>query len=304
MKYAHIIHYFNSSPWAILPEKLQAILSIIELRVQGLALSQAEIEAKIGSKERGGTVAPTSIAVLPIFGTISHRASMLKQASGGMSVESFTQDFRAAVRNPEVGAIVLDVDSPGGSTDGIEELASEIHAARGQKRIVASVNTMAASAAYWLATSAHEIAVTPSGHVGSIGVMGLHVDASEKVKADGLRVSIVSAGKFKAEGNAFAPLSEDAREHMQALVDDRYDAFVAAVARGRGVAQKTVREGFGEGRVVTAKEAMKQGMVDSIETLDQVVSRLAGKAARARAQTTATAPADNEKVFLELLELG
>lgn len=282
IRYAHIINYFNSAPWAILPEKLYAIMELIELRAAGLTLSDSEIESRIGPKEKQETVTASSVAVVPIFGTISHRASMLKRASGGTSVEDFAHDFRAAVRNPEVGAIVLDVDSPGGSTSGIEEIADEIFAARSQKRIIASVNSLAASAAYWMASSAHEIAVTPSGHVGSIGVLGIHMDMSERTKAEGIKVSVVSAGKYKAEGSEFEPLSADARGHLQAIVDDRYDAFVRAVANGRGVSMKSVREGYGEGRLVTAKDALKMGMVDSIESIDQVLSRTASRAARAR----------------------
>lgn len=282
MRYAHIIHYFNSAPWAILPEKLHAILSIIELRSAGLTLTEAEIESKIGPPARAAVTSPNSIAVLPIFGTIANRAGLLRRASGGMSVEDFTVDFKAAVRDPNIAAIVLDIDSPGGSTGGIQELADEIFSARGEKRIIASVNNLAASAAYWIATAAHEIAVTPSGLVGSIGVIGVHMDVSQKAQAEGIAVTLVSAGKFKAEGNEFAPLTAEARGHLQGIVDDRYDAFVRAVARGRTVSQKSVREGFGEGRLVTAKEALSLGMINSIETMDSVLSRTIARAARAQ----------------------
>lgn len=310
MKYAHIINYFNSAPWAILPDKLDAILSIIELRCGGgLRLSEAEIESRIGPRQQRQTNAPTSVALLPIHGTIAHRAGLLQQASGGMSVEGFTQDFRAAVRDPDVGAIVLDIDSPGGSTAGIQELSDEIHAARGQKRILASVNALGASAAYWLASSAHEIAVTPSGHVGSIGVLGVHMDASAQAEAAGVKVTLVSAGKHKAEASEFTPLTAGAEAHLQSIVDDRYTAFVNAVARGRRVSQKAVRNGFGEGRLVTATEAVKQGMADSVETMDSVVSRAAKMATRGRGTTaqvttldTFELPAvDAETVTLETL---
>jgi signal peptide peptidase SppA len=281
MKYAHIIHYFNSQPWAILPEKLEAIISLIELKAAGLTLTASEIDARMGPS-RTEVISPSSVAVLPIVGTISHRANMLKRASGGMSVEEFQKDFRAAVNNPEIAAIVLDIDSPGGSTSGIEELANEIFEARSQKRIVASVNSLAASAAYHLASSAHEIAVTPSGHAGSIGVMGIHMDFSEQAKKAGATVTIVSSGKYKAEASEFTPLTAEARQHLQSLADDRYDAFVRDVAKGRRVPQKNVRNGFGEGRVVAAKDAINEGMVDTIETIEQIIARTAGRAVRAK----------------------
>jgi signal peptide peptidase SppA len=282
MKYAHIIQYFNSQPWAILPEKLHAMMEVIELRAAGLTLSDSEIEARIGARAETVPTEASSVAVLPIMGTISHRIGLLRRASGGMSVEEFQADFRAAIRNPDIKAIVLDIDSPGGSTAGVEELASEIYSARNQKRIIASVNSLSASAAYWLASAAHEIAVTPSGHVGSIGVLGVHMDYSKQAEAKGLTVTVVSAGKYKHEASEFSPLTGEARSYLQSIVDDRYDAFVRAVARGRNVSQKSVRGGFGEGRLVTAREALSIGMVDSIETVDQVLSRTTGRAARAR----------------------
>jgi signal peptide peptidase SppA len=288
MKYAHIINYFNSQPWAILPDKLHAIISLIELRAAGLTLTDNEILARIGqdgpdaAAGRQELLTPTSVAVLPIVGTISHRMGLLRRASGGMTVEGFREDFKAALNNPDISAIVLDIDSPGGSTSGIEEMADEIYEGRKTKRIIASVNSLAASAAYWLASAAHEIAVTPSGHVGSIGVLGVHMDFSEQAKKNGVAVTVVSSGKYKSEASEFTPLTDEARQHLQAIVDDRYDAFVRAVARARGTSQRNVRDGYGEGRLVPAKDALSMGMIDSVETTDQVLSRVSGRAKRAR----------------------
>jgi signal peptide peptidase SppA len=286
MKYAHIINYFNSQPWAILPEKLHAMISLIELRSAGFTLTDNEIEARIGQDGLDAAAqqqaAPSSIAVLPIMGTISHRMGLLRRASAGMTIEGFREDFRAALDNRDISAIVLDIDSPGGSTSGIEEMADEIYEGRKAKRIIASVNSLSASAAYWLASAANEIAVTPSGHVGSIGVLGVHMDFSEQAKETGVAVTVVSAGKYKAEASEFTPLTDGARQHLQAIVDDRYDAFIRAVARGRGTSQRSVREGYGEGRLVTAKDALSMAMIDSIETTDQVLARVSGRARRAR----------------------
>jgi len=141
----------------------------------------------------------------------------------------------------------------------------------------------------------------PSGHVGAIGVLGVHMDMSERAKAEGIAVTVVSAGKYKAEASEFTPMTADARAHLQHLVDDRYDAFVRAVARGRGAPQKAVREGFGQGRLVTAADARKLGLADSIETIDQVVARLSGTQPRER-KPSALAEAVNTRMTLELLE--
>jgi hypothetical protein len=113
------------------------------------------------------------------------------------------------------------------------------------------------------------VAVIPSGQVGSIGVFSMHVDTTAAEEAEGVKVTIVKAGKYKAEN--MEPLTDAAREAMQQQVDTYYDTFVADVAKGRGVAPKVVRETYGEGRVVLAKDALAAGMVDRIATLEEVL---------------------------------
>jgi signal peptide peptidase SppA len=188
-------------------------------------------------------------------------------------VQGLTKQFRAALADDTVKAIVFDVDSPGGDVDGIQELSDEIFNARGQKKIVAVANTMAASAAYWLASAADEFVVTPSGMVGSIGVFTTHNDVSEMDKMMGLKVTYISAGKFKTAANPDEPLSPEAEAAIQSVVDSFYDAFVSGVARNRGVAATDVKNGFGQARCVVAKDALKLHMVDKIATLDQTLAR-------------------------------
>ena len=212
--------------------------------------------------------------MLPLTGVIMHRANMFSEFSGGTSTEKFTAAFRQLVADPMIKAIVLDVDSPGGTVAGVEELASEIFKAREQKPIYAVANALAASAAYWIASSATELIVTPSGLVGSIGVYAAHQDISEFAKQAGVKVTLVSAGKYKTEGNEFEPLSDEARAALQARVDEYYGMFVKAVARNRGVSPSDVRGGFGEGRVVGAKQAVALGMADRVATLDETLARL------------------------------
>jgi signal peptide peptidase SppA len=157
---------------------------------------------------------------------------------------------------------------------GVEELAAEIYQARGQKPVVAVANSLAASASYWIAASADELVVTPSGEVGSIGVFAMHEDMSGLMEQMGVRVSLISAGKHKTETNPFEPLTDEARAALQEQVDGYYEMFVRAVARGRGVGVADVRGGFGEGRLVGAKEAVRLGMADRVETMEQTIGRL------------------------------
>lgn len=278
MKYERIFAEVFQKPWAILPDKLSVIAQLVRLRAAGGRLTEDEIHARL--EEAKISAGPRSqqsygaVAVIPIRGVISHRANLMSQFSGGISIDRLTAQFRQALADASVKAIVFDVDSPGGGVDGVPELADEIYKARSQKKSIAVANNMAASAAYWLAASAGELVVAPSGAVGSIGVYAAHEDMSKALDQEGMKVTLISAGKFKVDGNPFEPLSESAREDLQSKVDAYYGMFVKAVARGRRASQDGVRGGFGQGRMVLAAAAVKEGMADRVATMDEVLARL------------------------------
>lgn len=215
------------------------------------------------------------VAVIPVHGAIERRSSFLGELFGSASIESLRAALRAALADPEVRGIVLSVDSPGGTAAGVQELAAEIREARRVKPILAHVDTTAASAAYWLATQADEVVVTPSGQVGSVDVYAVHEDISGALDQAGVKVTIVSAGDYKVEGNEFEPLTDEARAAIQARVDAVYEQFVDDVAKGRGTTAATVKSDFGQGRMLLAKDALAAGMVDAIDTLDGAVRRIA-----------------------------
>ena len=278
MKYPRIVSYVCDRPWAILESKLQAITEFIELYANGLTLSPKEIEARTGGRRSSGGDKSTGIvAVVPIMGVISHRANMFSDISGGTSTEMLAQDIRQLARDDSIETIVLDIDSEGGNTEGVPELWQVIYEARQQKNIVAVANAMAASAAYHIGSAATEFIATPSGSVGSIGVFHVHADESKMLEEAGVKLTITKAGKYKAEGNPFEPLGEDAQGFIQSRVDEAYSMFVRDVAKGRGVKVSDVRNGFGEGRLLGAKEAKEQGMIDKIATLDETLGRLTSK---------------------------
>jgi signal peptide peptidase SppA len=183
------------------------------------------------------------------------------------------------MNDPNVKAIVIDVDSPGGTVSGVDELATEIYNARkqGTKKITAVSDCLCASAAYWIASQANEVVVSPTSLTGSIGVYQLHEDDSEMLSQVGVKVTLISAGPYKTEGNSYEPLGEEARVAMQGMVDDFYGMFTKAAARGRGVAVKAVTGGFGQGRLLTAQDAVKQGLADRIATLDEVLTKFGVK---------------------------
>ena len=285
IQYKRIIHSVKNHPWAIIPAKLVAIRELITIRANGHKFTPEEIaerlevepHAAINRKQQQAT----GVAVLPIVGTIIHRGNMLTQSSGAASIQHITQQFRAALKNPDIGAIVFDIDSPGGSVAGVETLSKEIYSARGTKPIIAVANDLAASAAYWIGTAADELVVTPTAQVGSIGVLAMHEDISEAMATEGVKVNLIHAGKYKVEGNPFEPLTDEARADIQSMVDMYYDMFISAISRNRGAAKADIRSGYGEGRVVGAKQAVKLGMADRISTLDDVIAKAQRKRARA-----------------------
>ncbi len=201
------------------------------------------------------------------------RTDWLSEFFGEVGSEDLGRVISAAADDSEIDAIVLDIDSPGGSVYGTSELGAKIAAAAAKKKCIAVADSMAASGAYWIASQASELCVTPGGEVGSIGVFVLHVDQSKALDEMGIKVTPVSAGKYKTAGNRFQPLSEEGLAQMQQVVDDYYTQFVKAVAKGRGVSQQKVRDGFGQGGMMRADAAVAEGMADRVCTLDDVLSR-------------------------------
>src|SRR5574340_810787 len=248
----------RSTVWAMLPDRLHAMMDLMAMQD-----AHAGQSTEITAAARRSAVMSGALAVLPLSGPISYRGGggLFAFLFGGATVEQFTRDFRQAMADPAVGAVLLDIDSPGGEVSGIDELSAEIFNARGSKPIVAIANSMAASAAYWIATAADEVVTIPTGEVGSIGVFAAHFDYSAMMANDGVKATLISAGKFKTEGNRYEPLSEEAQKAMQARVDSYYQMFVNAVARNRGVSAEDVMNGFGEGRVLGAAAAKKAKMV-------------------------------------------
>lgn len=287
------------SPWAILPQNLAVIVEIVSRHFAGEKLDPEEVQMRIHGAVRPADRRTGSVAILPLFGTIFPRANLFTNTSGATSAEMFGKAFGELVRNPDIAAIVIDVDSPGGEASGIDEVSKQIYDARGSKPIVAVANHLAASAAYWIATAADELVVTPSAQVGSIGVFAIHEDISKALENEGIKVTLISEGKFKTAGNPYEPLSDEARDYIQKRVSEVYEAFVKTVARNRGIKPDAVRNGFGEGRVVNAREAVSLGMADRIATLDETIERLQRGSAR---KPAASADTDFRRRRMRLVE--
>lgn len=273
------------SPWAITESKLEDLIAVVTRHDAGVSLSREEIAAIVEAGPGSGTASVSgAVAVIPIVGVIAPKLNLVSDFSGATTVDRLTKQLRTAWADPEVGAIVLDVNSPGGSVEGIHELASEILAARGRKPMIAVSNYQMCSAAYYLACSADEVVCSPSAAIGSVGVVALHADVSRALDAEGVTVTILRAGARKIEGNQYEPLAGDARARMDAVLDRFYGQFVAHVAAARGVEvdadARAAGLAFGGGRVFYGRESVTEGLADRVATLDAVIAKLQGSAAR------------------------
>lgn len=280
MSYEHILNAISSSYWAILPAKLSEIIAVVQSHERGVVIDAARWEALAARRQENIGVSG-GVATIGLYGTISQRVGLLT-GSGGTSTEEFGRTLQAAMDDPDISAVVVDIDSPGGSVYGVQELSDRIYSMRGKKPLISVSNSEAFSAAYWLASAFDKLYVTPSGQVGSVGVIATHADESAAIEREGVKYTFVTAGKYKAEGNSTEPLSEEAHGRLQQIVDTYYSTFVGHVARNRGVTPKQVEESYGQGRTFTASEALSRGMVDGIKTLDQVRGELSAKVSRSR----------------------
>lgn len=283
MKKHLLLCEFLSTPWALMPERLQAMTAVLSRWSQGeppsdKTMFQINADRMIRDTRKQMAAANTgsNIAVLPLYGVVTQRANMVDDISGPgcTSTQQFSAALQQLLADNSVSQILIDIDSPGGSVYGVSELAHEIIQARAQKPVIAIANSLAASAAYWIGCSASEFYVTPGGEVGSIGVWQAHFDYSKAFEEDGVKPTLISAGKFKVEGNPYVPLDEQAQAFMQSRVDDYYNAFIQAVSVGRGVSIKDVQSGMGEGRILGAQAALAQNMVDGVATFDEVLAKM------------------------------
>ena len=276
MKHERFIAWCLATPWALMPERMAAYATVLARKLNGAQAfdDDGSLEAApMAAAPRGrGNARSGAIAVIPVYGTIVQRASQLGLCEGGTSTQQISAQLREALADDTVAQILLDIDSPGGSVYGVQELANEIAAS--SKPVVAIANSLAASAAYWIGSAASEFYVTPGGEVGSIGVWMAHQDWSKAMDEAGVKTTMISAGKFKVEGNPYQPLGEEAQQFMQSRVDDYYAAFTKGVARSRKVGIDKVRNGMGQGRVLGADQAMGEGMVDGVMVFDDVVKRM------------------------------
>lgn len=202
------------------------------------------------------------VAIIPMWGALLHRDGWCD--SYGTGYDYIRAKFDAAMADPDVKGIVFDVNSPGGHVAGNFELADEIYAARSVKPSIAIIDSMCYSGGYSLGSSTSRMIATPSGGVGSIGVVMMHVSVQQLMEKWGIDINFIHAGAHKVDGNMFNALPEDVRARYQASVERSYEKFVALVARNRSMDADAVRAT--EALCYDVEEGLSLGLIDAIQT--------------------------------------
>ncbi len=295
--YPHLAARVFNTPLLVHPQKLDAIIAGIGPRLLSLvagadvaALTASQAGAQLLPAELFSTKRDTSsdsqpyavsdgVAYIPVSGALVHRSRMEADSSRLLGYNEVAMLVEEAMADRSVHALLLNFDSPGGEAQGAFEFADRLAALRGQgKRIVAMADGMAASAAYLAAAAADEIVLTSSAYVGSIGVVMRHVDFSQALATDGVKVTHIYAGAHKVDGNPYEPLPAAVRADMQAEIDGLYEMFVQSVATNRRMDPLAVRKT--QAQVYRGAAALAVGLADRLGTTDQVINELAAQRSR------------------------
>lgn len=212
----------------------------------------------------------SQVAVIQAVGTLTKGQSWF-----GTSTMRLRQEIQSAARDPQVSAILLCVDSPGGSVAGTADLAAEVKAARKQKPVWAQISDLGASAAYWVASQAGAVfANNPTALVGSIGTMQTVVDYSGAAEKAGIKVMTFTSGPLKAAGHPGTPVTDEQAAYFQKLVDAAQVSFDAAVQSGRRLGDGKLAK-VRTGEVFLANEAQALGLIDGVQPIEQTLKELA-----------------------------
>ena len=262
----HLAARLFGTPLLVHRAKLDVILAVLGERLN-LTAPAADLAIPV---PRVTPAQPSGIAVIPIHGTLVKRVLGMEAASGLTSYGGIAQEIDAALADPLVQGILLDIDSPGGEASGSFELARQIRHAATQKPVWAVANDAAYSAAYALAASAQRLIVTETGGVGSIGVIALHIDQSAKDAQEGYRYTAVTAGAHKNDFSPHHPLSDAAKAELQTEVDRLYGLFVEHVAAMRSLDADAVRAT--EAGLYFGANAITAGLADAVSSFETALA--------------------------------
>lgn len=284
----HIAARLLNTPLMLSRPKMEILLSVLGPR---LNLDVPRIKSASYSNaggERDYAVLQGGVAVIPIIGTLVQRGSWLDAASGLTSYGMITDQFAAAMADPDVKHVLLEADSSGGEVHGVFDAAEIIYQARGEKPITAMINEQCFSACYLLASAADRIIIPRTGGAGSIGVIAAHADFSKANEMDGVKVTTVYAGARKNDFNPNEPLSDEALQVLREHVDETYALFVETVARNTGLSTKAVRDT--QAGLFYGKSAVKAGLASKVQSYNDTLLELTSQPSTNRSQISMSIP--------------
>lgn len=228
-------------------------------------------------------------AMVRTSGAIIKNAGWL-QRYGYAGVRETQSALKAAERDSDVESIVWVMDTPGGSVDGLQELADTVKSVASVKPVIVQVDGLLASAGYYVAANATKIYAAHDNLIGSIGVRTYMIDSSKAYEESGYRVIPIDTGEFKSAGLPGTVVTEAHIAETQRIVDGLFDSFVSVVATGRGMSTANVRA-VGDGRVFFAQESVGLGLIDGVQTLEKTVGDLNKNSSNLMGRSTRTARA-------------
>ena len=268
-KFSHLSSLVFNKPLMVTQDYAETIAVVLSdrlnLDVEGLQIKSDAKDQRVATTNKG-------VAVIPIVGSMSHRSTGIEAMSGMTSYSTLQRQFEAAFNDPNVGSILMDIDSPGGSVAGAFDFRDYLMSKKGTKPVYALARDAMCSAAYLIGSTADKVYATQTARVGSIGVVAMHTDASGKMEKEGLKPTFISAGKFKTAGNPYEKLEGEKLKYLQDSVDESYDMFINAVADARGIDKKVIRDT--EARVYGGKKAVEIGLADGIRTYESVIAEM------------------------------
>jgi capsid assembly protease len=265
-----------TSPWAIKPGHMEHIGDVYNQHIRGPKLDLKAMEDKLisfGEIEEANYDIINGNAIIPIKGSLMKNPSAFSRIFyGARGTKDISTLISAALKNSSAERIILDIDSPGGTVDGTQELANFIYDNRGKKEIVAYSDGMIASAAMWIASAADKRYISgDTVELGSIGVYMMHADFSKMNKEMGINITELYAGKYKTAASPNKPLDKESKEYLQAQIDYLYSIFVEDVARNLGVSVETVLSDMADAKIFIGKQAITAGLVDGVSTFDELI---------------------------------
>lgn len=302
-KHALLLATFRSQRWAISPEWYAQIERILEERSAGVPLDAATRDAMRATSYGGeATTRPDKVALIQVYGPIVQRADLFSEVSALASHASIAANLRAAADDDSVREIVIDMDSPGGVVAGIDVSLEAMRYTAVKKPVTVVSEGTLASAAYWLGSQAQRLVVAPTAIVGSISIMGEHRDISEAQAQMGVKTTVLTTGPYKALGHSTQPLTDEAKDKLLAEMLVVHDLFVEAVAAGRNVTAEQAQARWADGSVWIGQQAVDNGLVDEIGTLQSVLDGMTQARAPRRGKG-AKASMDLEQLKAEHPEL-